>query len=101
MALCGLKIADGVNFYIAAGSKLEQIAAEAAGDWQALIEAGLQPLPPACGPAQVTGISSASFVGQSQTEPCMAAAYLGSTIFAHYIFGYKYIRLVLRRLQCQ
>ena len=43
------KIADGVNLYIAAASRLEQIAAEAAGDWQALIEAGAQPLPAGCG----------------------------------------------------
>ena len=34
-------------------------------------------------------------------QPCKAAAYLGRTIFAHYMFGYKYIRLVLRRPQCQ
>lgn len=44
------KIADGVNFYIAAASKLEQIAAEATGDWQIMIEAGAQPLPAGCGP---------------------------------------------------
>ena len=44
------RIADGVNFYIAAASMPEQIAAEEAGDWQAMLEAGAQPLPPACGP---------------------------------------------------
>ncbi|KAF3762948.1 homoaconitase [Cryphonectria parasitica EP155] len=44
------KIADGVQFYIAAASAPEQEAAEAAGDWQALLDAGAQPLPAGCGP---------------------------------------------------
>ncbi|KAI4282107.1 MAG: hypothetical protein L6R38_003191 [Xanthoria sp. 2 TBL-2021] len=44
------KIADGVNFYIAAASAPEQAAAEMSGDWQALLEAGAQPLPAGCGP---------------------------------------------------
>lgn len=44
------KVADGVNFYIAAASIPEQELAEAAGDWQVLLEAGAQPLPAGCGP---------------------------------------------------
>ncbi|KAF2478555.1 hypothetical protein BDY17DRAFT_305396 [Neohortaea acidophila] len=44
------KIADGVNFYISAASLPEQEAAEEQGDWQALLEAGAQPLPSGCGP---------------------------------------------------
>lgn len=44
------KIADGVNFYIAAASAAEQEASEAVGDWQTLIEAGAKPLPSGCGP---------------------------------------------------
>jgi homoaconitate hydratase len=44
------KIPDNVNFYIAAASIPEQRAAEEQGDWQALIEAGAQPLPSGCGP---------------------------------------------------
>ncbi|KAJ8059486.1 hypothetical protein OCU04_011147 [Sclerotinia nivalis] len=44
------KIAEGVNFYIAAASIPEQEAAEEAGDWQALLAAGAQPLPSGCGP---------------------------------------------------
>lgn len=44
------KIADGVNFYIAAASAPEQAAAEMSGDWQALLAAGAQPLPAGCGP---------------------------------------------------
>lgn len=44
------KIADGVNFYIAAASIPEQQIAEETGDWQVLLEAGAQPLPSGCGP---------------------------------------------------
>ncbi|RAL10708.1 homoaconitase LysF [Aspergillus homomorphus CBS 101889] len=44
------KIADGVQFYIAAASAPEQEAAEATGDWQILLDAGAQPLPAGCGP---------------------------------------------------
>jgi homoaconitate hydratase len=44
------RIADGVKFYIAAASLPEQQAAEEQGDWQALLEAGAQPLPSGCGP---------------------------------------------------
>ena len=44
------KIADGLEFYIAAASMPEQNAAEDAGDWQALLAAGAKPLPAGCGP---------------------------------------------------
>ncbi|KAK3701550.1 mitochondrial Homoaconitase [Vermiconidia calcicola] len=44
------KIADGVNFFIAAASLPEQQAAEEQGDWQTLLDAGAQPLPSGCGP---------------------------------------------------
>ena len=44
------KIADNVKFYIAAASLPEREAAEEQGDWQALLEAGAQPLPSGCGP---------------------------------------------------
>lgn len=44
------KVADGVKFYIAAASLLEQQAAEESGDWQVLLEAGAEPLPSGCGP---------------------------------------------------
>jgi homoaconitate hydratase len=44
------KIADGVKFYIAAASLLEQQAAEQSGDWQVLLDAGATPLPSGCGP---------------------------------------------------
>ena len=48
------KIADGVQLYIAAASATEQEAAEAAGDWQTLIDAGAQPMPSGC--AQCIGL---------------------------------------------
>ncbi|KAL3440611.1 mitochondrial Homoaconitase [Aspergillus insuetus] len=44
------KIAEGVHFYIAAASLPEQQAAEEAGDWQVLIDAGAKTLPAGCGP---------------------------------------------------
>jgi homoaconitate hydratase len=44
------KIAEHVEFYIAAASSEVQKASEARGDWQVLLEAGAIPLPPGCGP---------------------------------------------------
>ena len=48
--LRGNKVADGVEFYVAAASNEVQAATEKAGDWDALLEAGAIPLPPGCGP---------------------------------------------------
>lgn len=50
------KIAEGVQLYIAAASAPEQEAAEAVGDWQALLDAGAQALPAGCGPCTGLGI---------------------------------------------
>jgi len=44
------KIAEGVEFYVAAASNEVQQKSEDSGDWQILIEAGAKPLPPGCGP---------------------------------------------------
>ncbi|KAJ3574104.1 hypothetical protein NPX13_g4479 [Xylaria arbuscula] len=44
------KIAPGVKLYIAAASIPEQELCEEAGDWQVLVDAGAQVLPPGCGP---------------------------------------------------
>jgi homoaconitate hydratase len=44
------KVADGVEFYIAAASSEVQQESERLGYWQTLIEAGAKPLPPGCGP---------------------------------------------------
>ena len=45
-----MRIADGVELYIAAASMPEQLAAEEAGDWQAMVDAGAKALPSGCGP---------------------------------------------------
>jgi len=44
------KVADGVEFYIAAASSEVQKESELAGYWQSLLDAGARPLPPGCGP---------------------------------------------------
>lgn len=64
------KIADGVKFYVAAASVPEQQAAQEAGDWQALIDAGAQVLPAGCGPCigLGTGLLEPGEVGISATN---------------------------------
>lgn len=64
------KIPDGVNFYVAAASLPEQHAAEEAGDWQTLIDAGAQLLPAGCGPCigLGTGLLEPGEVGISATN---------------------------------
>ncbi|KAJ9612553.1 mitochondrial Homoaconitase [Cladophialophora chaetospira] len=64
------KLADGVKFYIAAASLPEQQVAEDAGDWQALLDAGAQPLPAGCGPCigLGTGLLEPGEVGISATN---------------------------------
>ncbi|MCP5062273.1 MAG: homoaconitase [Ignavibacteriae bacterium] len=46
----GKKVAESVEFYIAAASNEVQAESEQRGDWQALLDAGAIPLPPGCGP---------------------------------------------------
>ncbi len=46
----GNKVADGVEFYIAAASSEVQVESERRGDWSVLLEAGAIPLIPGCGP---------------------------------------------------
>lgn len=45
-----VSVSEGVKFYIAAASLPEQQAAEDAGDWQAMLDAGAIALPAGCGP---------------------------------------------------
>ena len=45
----GGRVAEGVEFYLAAASAETQAKSEQAGDWQALVNAGAIPLPPGCG----------------------------------------------------
>ena len=44
------KVAEGVEFYIAAASSEVQNEAEKNGYWQTLLDSGAKPLPPGCGP---------------------------------------------------
>ncbi|PHH52202.1 Homoaconitase, mitochondrial [Ceratocystis fimbriata CBS 114723] len=64
------KIADGVKFYIAAASIPEQKAAEEAGDWQVLVNAGAETLPAGCGPCigLGTGLLEPGEVGVSASN---------------------------------
>jgi homoaconitate hydratase len=50
------KVADGVEFYIAAASSEVQSEAEKNGYWQTLLDAGAKPLPPGCGPCIGLGV---------------------------------------------
>lgn len=52
----GKKVADGVEFYIAAASTIVQAEAEASGDWAALVDAGAKVLPAGCGPCIGLGV---------------------------------------------
>ena len=64
------KIANGVEFYIAAASNEVQAEAEKHGDWQNLLDAGATPLPPGCGPCigLGTGLLEDGEVGISATN---------------------------------
>lgn len=52
----GKKVANGVEFYVAAASSVVQREAEEAGDWGALMAAGAKPLPAGCGPCIGLGV---------------------------------------------
>jgi homoaconitate hydratase len=66
----GKKVAEGVEFYIAAASSEVQKESEKRGDWQKLVEAGAKPLPPGCGPCigLGTGLLEDGEVGISATN---------------------------------
>ncbi|KAG9284178.1 hypothetical protein G9A89_022952 [Geosiphon pyriformis] len=52
----GKKVADGVEFYVAAASSEVQKDAEANGDWETLVNAGAKVLPAGCGPCIGLGV---------------------------------------------
>ncbi len=64
------KIAEGVQFFIAAASSEVQAESEQRGDWKILIDAGAIPLPPGCGPCigLGTGLLEDGEVGISATN---------------------------------
>lgn len=66
----GKKVAEGVELYVAAASAEVQLAAEASGAWEALVNAGAKVLPPGCGPCigLGTGLLEEGEVGISATN---------------------------------
>jgi len=86
--LKGKKVADGVEFYIAAASKEVQEKSIERGDWQILKEAGAIEIPPGCGPCIGLGVglledgevgisaTNRNFKGRMGSRE--AKAYLGS-----------------------
>jgi homoaconitate hydratase len=52
----GKKVAEGVDFYIAAASSEVQDESERLGYWKSLLDAGAKPLPPGCGPCIGLGV---------------------------------------------
>jgi homoaconitate hydratase len=52
----GKKVANGVEFYIAAASSEVEDESRKRGDWQALLDSGAIPLPPGCGPCIGLGV---------------------------------------------
>jgi len=64
------KVAEGVQFYIAAASSEVQMLAEEKMHWQTLIDSGAIPLPPSCGPCigLGTGLLEDGEVGISATN---------------------------------
>ncbi len=52
----GKKVANGVEFYVAAASSEVQAEAESQGDWQTLIDSGAKILAPGCGPCIGLGV---------------------------------------------
>jgi homoaconitate hydratase len=52
----GRRVAEGVEFYVAAASQPIQSEAEASGAWQKLLDAGAKVLPPGCGPCIGLGV---------------------------------------------
>ncbi len=98
--LQGQKVAEGVQFYLAAASHAVQEEAETRGVWQTLLDAGAHALPSGCGPCigLGTGLLEAGEVGISATNRNFkgrmgsrdAQCYLGSpeVVAASAIAGY-------------
>lgn len=109
------KIPDTVKFYIAAASMPEQIAAEEAGDWKAMLDAGAIALPAGCGPCiglgtgllepEEIGISASNRNFKGRMGSPAAKAYLASpeVVAASALSGKVCIsnRSLLRLPDCQ
>jgi homoaconitate hydratase len=81
----GKKVAEGVEFYIAAASNEVQKESELAGYWKTLIEAGAKPLPPGCGPCigLGTGLLEDGEIGISATNRNFKGRMGSSSAFAY------------------
>lgn len=66
----GKRVAENVEFYVAAASSVVQAESEAAGDWATLVNAGAKVLPAGCGPCigLGTGLLEDGEVGISATN---------------------------------
>jgi len=66
----GRRVAEGVDFYVAAASSEVEAKAKASGDWDILMNAGARALPPGCGACigLGTGLLEAGEVGISATN---------------------------------
>jgi homoaconitate hydratase len=96
----GKKVAEGVEFYVAAASSEVQSESERRGDWKALLDAGAIPLPPGCGPCiglgvgllqdGEVGISATNRNFKGRMGSPKAQAYLGSpeVVAASAVAGY-------------
>jgi len=84
----GKRVAEGVEFYVAAASSEVQAESERRGDWQTLMDAGAIALPPGCGPCiglgkgllkdNEVGISATNRNFKGRMGSPSAQAYLGS-----------------------
>jgi homoaconitate hydratase len=96
----GKKVADHVQFYIAAASSEVQAESKRIGDWQTLIDAGATELPPGCGPCiglgaglledDEVGISATNRNFKGRMGSKNAKAYIGSpeVVAASAVSGY-------------
>ncbi len=96
----GKRVAEGVEFYVAAASANVQKQAEEDGTWQTLLDAGASPLPSGCGPCIGLGMgtlepgevaisaTNRNFKGRMGSRD--AKAYLGSpaVVAASAVAGY-------------
>ena len=86
--VAGKKVADGVEFYVAAASSEVQAESERRGDWQKLVDAGAITIPPGCGMCiglgvglleeNEVGISATNRNFKGRMGAKSAKAYLGS-----------------------
>ena len=70
----GRRVADGVEFYVAAASREVQAEAERRGAWQTLLDAGARSPSPGCGPCIGLGAPGCSSRARSASRPPTATS---------------------------